>query len=113
MLCAKAIDRVYLQRSVRAYISGPRKPISDELIQARSSRPTPAATLFKEGDAPTAPHLCAPGFWSAASRRIGGRRRAVPCRRGQHVGNGASPTPRAWVLVKAAVITEAIVLDGA
>jgi len=112
----KSIDRVYLQRSVRAYLSQD-LPEADlaELIQGAQLKSFAAGdTLFKEGDAPDGLYLLRRGSVTV-SRRLGGRDIVLSyVAAGNYVGEMGlmSDKPRMGT-VKASVITEAIVLDGA
>jgi CRP-like cAMP-binding protein/Pyruvate/2-oxoacid:ferredoxin oxidoreductase delta subunit len=112
----KSIDRVYLQRSVRAYLSQD-LPEADlaELIQGAQLKSFAAGdTLFKEGDAPDGLYLLRRGSVTV-SRTIGGHDVVLSyVAAGNYVGEMGllSDQPRMGT-VKAAVITEAIVLDGA
>ncbi len=111
----KSIDHVYLQRSVRAYLSQD-LPQSDlaELIQgAQLKKFGSGDVLFKEGDAPDGLYLIRRGSVTV-SRHIGARDVVLSyVAAGNYVGEMAllSDSPRMGT-VRAAVATEAIVLDG-
>ena len=112
----KSIDHVYLQRSVRAYLSQdlPEADLAELIQGAQLKTYASGDTLFKEGDAPDGLYLLRRGSVTV-SRRIGGRDVVLSyVAAGNYVGEMAllSDSPRMGT-VKAAVITEAIVLDGA
>ncbi len=112
----KAIDRVYLQRAVRAHVSQdlPQADLAELIQGAQLKTFASGDALFKEGDAPDGLYLLRRGSVTV-SRRIGGRDVVLSyVAAGNYVGEMGllSDKPRMGT-VRAAVITEAIVLDGA
>ncbi len=112
----RTIDAAFLKRAVRAYLSQelPEADL-DQLTEGAQIRLAAAGdTLFSEGDAADGLYLIRRGSVTV-SRRIGGHDVVLSyVAAGNYVGEMAllSDAPR-MATVKAAVATEAIVLDGA
>jgi CRP-like cAMP-binding protein/Fe-S-cluster-containing hydrogenase component 2/thioredoxin reductase len=112
----RAVDTVFLKRAVRAYISQdlPDEDL-DHLVQgAQVKKFDGGESLFAEGDAADGLYLLRRGS-ATISRKIGGHDIVLSyVAAGNYVGEMAllTDTPRT-ATVRAAVATEAIVLDGA
>jgi CRP-like cAMP-binding protein/Fe-S-cluster-containing hydrogenase component 2/thioredoxin reductase len=112
----KAVDTVFLKRAVRAYISQdlPDEDL-DQLVEGAQVKSYDGGqTLFGEGDPADGLYLLRRGS-ATISRKIGGHDVVLSyVAAGNYVGEMAllTDTPRT-ATVRAAVATEAIVLDGA
>jgi CRP-like cAMP-binding protein/Fe-S-cluster-containing hydrogenase component 2/thioredoxin reductase len=112
----KAVDTVFLKRAVRAYISQelPDEDLDHLVGGAQVKKFDGGESLFAEGDAADGLYLLRRGSVTI-SRKIGGHDIVLSyVAAGNYVGEMAllTDTPRT-ATVRAAVATEAIVLDGA
>ena len=112
----KAVDTVFLKRAVRAYISQdlPDEDLDQLVGGAQVKKFDGGEALFAEGDAADGLYLLRRGSVTI-SRKIGGHDIVLSyVAAGNYVGEMAllTDTPRT-ATVRAAVATEAIVLDGA
>ena len=112
----KAVDTVFLKRAVRAYISQelPDEDLDQLVGGSQVKRFDGGEALFAEGDAADGLYLLRRGS-ATISRKIGGHDIVLSyVAAGNYVGEMALLTdaPR-MATVRAAVATEAIVLDGA
>lgn len=111
----RAVDTVFLKRAVRAHISQnlPDEDLDHLVADSQVKKFDSGETLFSEGDAADGLYLLRSGSVTI-SRQIGGHEIVLSyVAAGNYVGEMAllSDTPRT-ATVRAAVATEAIVLDG-
>ncbi len=112
----RTIDQAFLGRAIRAYLSQsiPDGELAALLENAQMKRFAQGEVLFKEGDAPDGLYLLRSGS-ATVSRTLGGREVVLSyVAAGNYVGEMAllNSAPRS-ATVRAAVETEALILDGA